>query len=664
MRRGDSRWIRPKRHGIVGLLLTVVVLTGCSPNNQAKVVSDPSSGEPMLLVALCDGEQIQAAQLAIPNAPVGYGVFWRIERQDPETPLDQVVLGQVPTGFAETIAFDSAFDSSLTQSRELEFTAELRGGAAMEAGTRFRWNALREPTDDDLSTLRAAAEHNCGQIPYSLPPVINALAPVALLGLVAATARTRAPRRPQPRNGRRSTWRWSFGGAVIITYVLAFPWEEGSRSEPLRFLGLGSAVGLLLIATAFGGRRLRGADPPRLGIEGLLVITATFLVALPATLVFGTYEGLLTCGEKWTFDCSPSWWDRLALLAPLTVAWIAAVIIGEGGWWLTIKHRPDGSTVPTSGPPLRRGIALGALLLLGLVAQMRMDSSPAAPRLTLTEAADMCETDLARELISAGSDPNSSSPLLSTSDVMTPLEAAVRYCEADLVETLIDAGASVNPETGSPLVTAFRFGNDAAFETLLAAGADPNQDVDDHLSVLAAAARAGDTRRVNALIAAGAIVDISSGSHRPLFQAVIAGQVDTAASLLSAGADPNAPGELDWFDLLVYLATQDPIQQEVLVKQLGPALGLDPYVAASVRASDRFNIFELLELLPEPRAIAGSFPPLYVAAATGNRDLVELLLAAGANPMIGSQPSGHLPVQAAAILGHHDVVALLNASTR
>lgn len=252
----------------------------------------------MLLVALCDGEQIRAAQLATPNAPTGYGVLWRIERQDPETPLDHLVLGQVPTGFAETIAFDSAFDSPLTQSRELEFTAELRGGAAMEAGATFRRNALHEPTVDDLSKLRAAAERNCGQIPYSLPPAINALAPVALLGLAAATARTRPPRRPQPRNGRRSTWRWSFGGAVIIAYVLAFLWEDRTRSDPLRFLDLGSALGLLLIATAYGGRRLRGADPPGLGIEGLLVITVTFFVVLPATLVFGTYEDLVTCGTN------------------------------------------------------------------------------------------------------------------------------------------------------------------------------------------------------------------------------------------------------------------------------------------------------------------------------------------------------------------------------
>lgn len=137
------------------------------------------------------------------------------------------------------------------------------------------------------------------------------------------------------------------------------------------------------------------------------------------------------------------------------------------------------------------------------------------------------------------------------------------------------------------------------------------------------------------------------------------GDVTVAEQLLTAGADPNRRGELTWFDLGMYVYSLDEDEQSRVVGGLGPALGLDPEVLSRFEPGDLNQAVTMLDAVEDPSEVVGAFPMLYMAAVRGDTEIVEVLLGAGADPANGTEPTGHLPRQAAEVLGYDDVVALL-----
>ena len=154
------------------------------------------------------------------------------------------------------------------------------------------------------------------------------------------------------------------------------------------------------------------------------------------------------------------------------------------------------------------------------------------------------------------------------------------------------------------------------------------------LADLIRAAERGDVAKVRALVAAGADVNgvnrkVEARRATPLVAAVSANQVEAAAALLEAGAEPDgvAIGK-DWRATPLYAALSD--DRLDLVRML---------LAAGARVDDT-------GMLLKPLCFAAS------AAA------VELLLAAGA----GVHDGGHLdmaPIDLAVVGGHADVVRAL-----
>lgn len=133
----------------------------------------------------------------------------------------------------------------------------------------------------------------------------------------------------------------------------------------------------------------------------------------------------------------------------------------------------------------------------------------------------------------------------------------------------------------------------------------------------------------------------------------------TSEQLLAAGAGPDRRGELTWFDIGTYVYSLPEDEQAQVVESLGPALGLDPEVLDRFEPGDFTQAATMLDIVDDPSERVGSFPPLYLATVRGDADMVSLLMAAGADPDIGTEPTGHLPRQAAESLGRAGLVALL-----
>ncbi|KAA0235828.1 MAG: hypothetical protein EDR02_03615 [Actinobacteria bacterium] len=667
-RRPDTvkRWVAGTRQRIAwswmartGVMISLVLFSGCSPRNQGEVFRDPESGRPALFVALCEGEEVEAFEVAIEGAPQGYGVLWRVERGPTAPTVDEVVLGQVPAGFDEVVGLA---DSTLT--RSVEFNAELRGGGAAETGESFHESSLSDISAEQIADLQAAATGNCEKIPASLPGALNSLAPVLLIGVVLGTLRVRAAHHLPPRVGRRSVWRWSFGFAVIGAGVLLLPWENGTRSEPLRFVGIGAVLGLVLVVCALIGRWIRRSEHTRSKvIEALLVLVTALFFVVPATLFAGMVEGgILECGEGWSFDCSPSWLDRVVLLAPLAPAWVTAVLVGEGGWWVAKRPQEGREGRPAGHPPVKRAIALGVLLLIGLVATLVSAGGAKEPPPDLVAASNVCEVGLVEDLLAAGADPDVKGSTEDMPEARYPIDVAAEHCGAPVIKALLDAGASTElPAEHPPLLTAVEAGNVVAVEVLVEAGADPGWVSSDGRTLVWTAADDGQAEIVDVLIQAGAPVNDADDthSHTPLFRAVMGGHSDAAKNLLGAGADPDQRSELSWIDIGMYVYSLDEDEQAWVVGSLGPALGLDPEVLQRFEPGGMGEAVTMLDLVPDPSESVGSFPPLYLAAVRGDIGMVEVLLAAGADPAAGTEPTGHLPGEAAEVLGYEHVAALL-----
>jgi ankyrin repeat protein len=181
---------------------------------------------------------------------------------------------------------------------------------------------------------------------------------------------------------------------------------------------------------------------------------------------------------------------------------------------------------------------------------------------------------------------------------------------------------------------------------------------------LLAAAKAGDARRVQELVARGVLLDCYDADRlTPLLLAAQAGHVDTVAVLLKAGADVTKTDH-DHRTVLGIAADLGSTEMVKMVLATGMSPdGADNPVTPLVRASRRGHV-EIMKVLleagadPNKESDCRNSSAIADAARMGHLDAVELLLSFGANPN-GDLEQGKPALHQAARVGSESMVALL-----
>jgi ankyrin repeat protein len=158
----------------------------------------------------------------------------------------------------------------------------------------------------------------------------------------------------------------------------------------------------------------------------------------------------------------------------------------------------------------------------------------------LSLAAENASARMVSLLVKAGADPNAARV---TGE--TPLMRAVSTGNLAVVETLLAAGANVDASDPiaqqTPLMLAASRRRPAIAKALIARGADVRARSRGGFTPLLFAAREGSVETARLLLAAGADVnEATADGTSALVVATIRGQVPVALFLLEAGADPNA----------------------------------------------------------------------------------------------------------------------------
>lgn len=203
----------------------------------------------------------------------------------------------------------------------------------------------------------------------------------------------------------------------------------------------------------------------------------------------------------------------------------------------------------------------------------------------------------------------------------------------------------------SLLRRAIRERNVEAVAALLSGGVSPNDPVNLIFSPLQLAAEVGDTAVVSLLLDAGAD---PAWTNRSGWSAVTVADAngfdDIAAILIAKGADPDTRHAHGYSDLHRAVIAGDLAAMAGLSDQI-PVDGKDSAGETALMLAIRQRHLPAVDLLldagADPNAVVTDWPILteaaYQDAFAGRTELVELLLAHGANP----NPSGYPPVAAA-----------------
>ncbi len=231
----------------------------------------------------------------------------------------------------------------------------------------------------------------------------------------------------------------------------------------------------------------------------------------------------------------------------------------------------------------------------------------------LMMAALEADIPMARQLLAAGADINETDDSQSTA-----LMWAVHSGDVRVVNFFIQEGANVRAKASqgaTALMNAVTGRQEAIAVALINAGADANGRGNSAQNFLESAAEFGMTDVVDALIRNGA--DLTTYGRSALYQAVMRGHTNTAMRILDAGVDPNVVPERSNRTLL-YMAS----------------------------ASGERDLVELLILKgADASQTIGSQSPLYAAATRGKTPVAELLIQYGAVPtaqtVLAATQGGH-----------------------
>ena len=231
-------------------------------------------------------------------------------------------------------------------------------------------------------------------------------------------------------------------------------------------------------------------------------------------------------------------------------------------------------------------------------------------------------------------------------------------------QTVVCADA---PADDDPWLDAVRNRDLETLDAMLSidAEADPDRDLPSGKTALMVAAQADDEGLVRRLLEAGATVDATNvNGGTALMFAAIDGAMSAGRLLIERGADVNAQASFGWTALMV-AAVKGRAEFSGLLLQAGAdpeacdAYGWTPLM----RATSGGHLDVVDTLLGDPRvdpdrAQESGATALHIAAGMGYENIVEHLLAVGADPEVTDQ-EGRTPRDVAELQGHTETGEIL-----
>lgn len=264
---------------------------------------------------------------------------------------------------------------------------------------------------------------------------------------------------------------------------------------------------------------------------------------------------------------------------------------------------------------------------------------------------------VAEILLAAGVDPNATTP-----QGEPVLLVATEMHRADMVGLLLSAGADPDCRRATdqlyPLLTALQGGNQGIVGMLLAFNANPNgpnrsvtepgRPAPRFDSPLITAIERKDHSSVKVLLLHGASVNERVAGKTALSAAVVAGDVEMAATLLANGADPDQPGIGGRTPLRIATGLPDDRLFRLLLDHgadpVAPGTSGDTALGAAVARKEPDRAAELMERIGDPAGRLGDAQrgTDALARAVQQDDVLgaQRLLEAGVNPNLVPKTNG------------------------
>lgn len=216
--------------------------------------------------------------------------------------------------------------------------------------------------------------------------------------------------------------------------------------------------------------------------------------------------------------------------------------------------------------------------------------------------------------------------------------------------TVTPPAISINAQ----LLDAVNFQDVPKIKELIKSGANPSSH-DDGRSILGWAAQNGNLEVVQALLDAKAETEfVDTVGHTPLIRAIETRHPAIVDALLKAKANPNFTTKEDRSALMYAVESQTPEIVRLVIKAGADvkAIAPDGNSPALIAAQDGTpTSFETIKILGEAKANLDAsniiYTPLTYAVSQDNKELVQALLDAGADPNAKTQ-GGQSPLQGAA----------------
>jgi uncharacterized protein len=302
-------------------------------------------------------------------------------------------------------------------------------------------------------------------------------------------------------------------------------------------------------------------------------------------------------------------------------------------------------------------IALAWMALVGVSA-----AAPAGPDVRLVQAVERRDARAVETLLKQRIDVNAAQP-----DGATALHWAAHWDDVATAERLMRAGAKADAANDlgvTPLALACENGSLPMVETLLRGGASPNAKLLSGETALMTASRTGNGRVVQALIAGGADVNAKEQTHgqTALMWAVSNRHPEVVRVLVAAHADVHARSDvrprvvhtgnrfgdrnesrgvvtldMGGFTPLLFAARQGDLESARILLEAGAkaddraASAVSALVVAAHSGQGAFAKM-LLDKGADANAAGAGYTALHAAVLRGDLDLVQALLARGANP--------------------------------
>ena len=278
----------------------------------------------------------------------------------------------------------------------------------------------------------------------------------------------------------------------------------------------------------------------------------------------------------------------------------------------------DHGVTPLSLSSLNRNLAITKLLI---ETNADVNASRYTGETPLMIAAHVGDTEILDLLITAGADTNARENV----KTHTALMLAVGGQHIEAVKLLVEHGAEVSARSVNdftPLLFAAQQGSVEIGRILLNKGADVNESAPDGIS--------GNTN--------ARAVFISNTQASALLVAIDSGHEDMALFLLSQGADPNLDGA---GRTALHSAVQH--QMGTLVKSL-----LDAGANPNAQLSRNMPVFSRVILIDNGLSVEKlGATPFFLAAGYNDVQIMDILVAGGADPFINSD-DGTTPLMVAA----------------